>query len=161
MLSEKTLTELKLYVKRSMTQDLIYIKESAVYLETQIEEIKDYIDHHRKPTFQQKLFHFIDQRGVSDSTVYNKAWLDRRHFSKIRSDPNYRISKNNAIALAFALELSLSEAEELIEAAGYSLSDSTTMDLVVKFCFNNKIYDLHEVNQALDYLDEKPLTNHR
>lgn len=164
MLSEQTLTELKLYVKRSMNKDVFimeHINQNVLDSSSQIEKIKDYIDHHRKPTFQQKLFQFIDHKGVSDASIYKKAWLDRRHFSKIRSDPNYRISKNNAIALAFALELTLTEAEELLGAAGFSLSDSHTSDLVIKFCLKNKIHNLHEVNEALTFLNEKPLTNHR
>ena len=41
--------------------------------------------------------------------------------------------------------------------AGYSLSNSDTGDLVVKFCIERKIYDLIEVNEALDYFGQKLL----
>ncbi len=117
----------------------------------------DYIKKTRKPTFNQVLFGFIDKTGASDSDIYKKAGLDRRHFSKIRSNPDYRPGKNSTIALAIALELNKKEANELLTAAGYSLSESDTFDLVIRFCLEKKIYDIHNVNQALDYFSLKPL----
>lgn len=164
MLDKQTLTELKQYVKEFMDQAIFPMEPKVHYnvyeSPVQVDQVKKYVDHHRKPTFQELLFQLIDRNETSDASIYKKAWLDRRHFSKIRSNPNYRIGKNNAIALALALELTPTEAEELLDAAGFSLSDSDTSDLVIRFCLENKIYNLHDVNQALDYLNEKPLTNH-
>jgi len=103
------------------------------------------------------LFSFIDKKGVSDPDIYKKAGIDRRHFSKIRSNPDYRPGKNTVIALALALELNKKETDKLLSSAGYSLSDSDTFDLVIQFCVEKKIYDIHDVNQALDYFSLKPL----
>lgn len=165
MLNEKTLTELKRFLEinlknKSMTQIEQKIDYNIYESPLQINQMKSYVKNHRKPSFQQLLFQLIDEKGASDTDIYKKAWIDRRHFSKIRSNPNYRIGKNTAIALALALELTLASAEELLEAAGFSLSDSDTSDLIIKFCLKNKIYNLHDVNEALVYLNEKPITNH-
>ena len=120
-------------------------------------EIEDFIKNKRKPTFQEVMFRFIDKKGATDAEIYNKAGIDRRHFSKIRSNPNYKIGKNAAIALALALELNEEDTDSLLSPAGYSLSDSDTFDLVIQFCLEKKIYNIHDVNQALNFFSLKPL----
>ncbi len=158
MLDKNTLADLKDYVKLHLNKvesNIAY----KVYESVESHELMDYVTNNRKPTFQQILFHFIDQKGISDTTLYKKAWLDRRHFSKIRSNPNYQIGKNAAIALCMALELTSEEADELLHAAGFTLSNSHTNDLVIQFCLKNKIYNLNDVNEALHHLHLKPLIN--
>jgi len=98
----------------------------------------------------------IDKKGARDSDVYKKAGIDRRHFSKIRN-PAYRPGKNTVIALALALELDKKETDELLSAAGYSLSDRSISVLVILFFLEKKIYDIDAVNQALHYFSQKPL----
>ncbi len=111
----------------------------------------------RKLTFNQVLFEYIDKKNTSDIDIYKRAGIDRRHFSKIRSNLDYRPSKNTVIALALALQLDQNKAHRLLRSAGYSLSDSDTFDLVIQFCLEKKIYDIHDVNLALDYFSLKPL----
>lgn len=130
-----------------------------VYETTESDDVIDYVTHHQKPTFQEMLFQFIDQKEEDDATIYKKAGIDRRHFSKIRSNPNYQIGKNAAIAFCIALELSVADANKLLHAAGFTLSKSHTRDLVIQYCLENKIYHLQDVNEALDYLNLKPLMN--
>ncbi|MDO9535643.1 MAG: hypothetical protein Q7J85_10025 [Bacillota bacterium] len=120
-------------------------------------ELEDFIKNTRQPTFRQVLFSFIDKKGASDSDIYKRAGIDRRHFSKTRSNPDYRPGKNSVIALTMALELNKKEGDKLLSAAGYSLSESDTFDLVIQFCLAKKIYNIHDVNQALDYFSLKPL----
>ncbi|MEH7247738.1 hypothetical protein V7114_13245 [Neobacillus niacini] len=120
-------------------------------------EIEDFIKIKRQPTFHQTLFRFIDKKGVSDSDIYKRAGIDRRHFSKIRSNPEYKPKKNTVIALALALELTKKETEKLLGSSGYTLSDSETFDLVIQFCLEKKIYDFYHINQALDYFSLNPL----
>lgn len=163
MLSEKLLFELREYVENHMNMlDFPVCKsarciEESICGEIQHFDLEDFIKNNRKPTFSQILFGFIDKKGVTDSEIYKKAGIDRRHFSKIRSNPEYKIGKNTAIALTLALELNRNEADELLSAAGYTLSDNDTFDLVIQFCIKKKIYDINNVNQALDYFSLKPL----
>ena len=108
----------------------------------------------KQPSFADNLFAAIDQKQLKDSTVYKRADIDRRLFSKIRSDENYHPSKPTAIKLCLALELTLSEAERLLETAGYCLSLSDTGDLIIRYCFEKGIFRLIEVNEALDYFGQ-------
>lgn len=101
-------------------------------------------------TFSQRLLRMIDERGMSDSEVYNKAYVDRRHFSKIRKDINYTPNKKTVLAFSIALELSLDEAKDLLNSAGYALSRSSKTDIIVAYFLQNKIYDMFEINEILD-----------
>lgn len=98
----------------------------------------------------------IDDRDTKDASIYTKAGIDRRHFSKMRN-PNYHPSKKTVVALALALHLNKKEADSPLEAAGYALSESDTFDLVIRFCLEKRIYDIHDVDMALDYFSLKPL----
>lgn len=140
-----------------------HLKESKrktadkIYESMESDELMDYVSNRQEPTFQQLLFQLIDQKAASDAVIYKKAGIDRRHFSKIRSNPDYKIGKNTAIALCMALELSLEEANKLLQAAGFTLSNSHTSDLVIQFCLQQQIYNLQDVNEALDHLNAKPI----
>jgi hypothetical protein len=164
MLDRKILEELQKYVERNLVYILYEksvgrIEEQDFVLESISPiEIETFIAQKRKPTLQKVLFNFIDKKGAaSDAEIYKKAGIDRRHFSKIRSNPEYRPSKNTVLALALALELSKKETDKLLSSAGYSLSDSETFDLVIQFCIERKIYEIEQVNYALDYFSQKPL----
>lgn len=109
----------------------------------------------KEPSFCEKLFEIIDAKGLKDSRVYNKADMDRRLFSKIRSDLEYHPSKNTAIRLCLALELNIAETEDILERAGYCLSLSDTTDLVIRYCIEHKIFDIISVNEAIDYFSGK------
>ena len=164
MLSNEILLEMQEYVQNHLITITFDVCESFKYSETRVFEdiqtieLEDFIKTNRKPTLNQVLFSFIDKKEVSDIEIYKKAGIDRRHFSKIRSNPNYRPRKNTTIALALALELNKNDTEKLLSSAGYSLSDSETSDLVIQFCLKKKIYDIDLVNQALDYFSLKPLS---
>ena len=100
--------------------------------------------------FQKLLFKYIDDRGLKDSDVYNKANIDRRLFSKIRSDEDYHPSKETIISLATSLELNINELEELLDSASYSLPKNNKFDLIIRFCFLEKIYNIIDINNLLD-----------
>lgn len=101
-------------------------------------------------TFSQRLLRMIDERGLTDSEAYTKAYVDRRHFSKIRKDVNYVPNKKTVLAFTIALELSLDEAKDLLGSAGFALSRSSKTDIIVAYFLQNKIYDMFEINDVLD-----------
>ena len=108
-------------------------------------------------TFSEALLRLIDERQEDDVSVYKRANLSRKHFSKIRSDKNYQVSKNTAMALGIALRLNLDEFNDLLEKAGYTLSSSYEMDMIIKYFIERKTYDLFEINATLFEFIQKTL----
>ena len=100
------------------------------------------------------LFRMIDSKGLTDPEVYKKANLDRKLFSKIRSNKNYNPTKKTAIAFAIALGLNLDETTDLLRRAGLSLSPSNHFDIIVKYCIEHGITNIHEVNCILFEFDQ-------
>lgn len=109
---------------------------------------------HMDRTFQEHLFWLIDHRGMTDPEVYKKANIDRKHFSKIRSDINYSPSKKTALALAIALELNMDETIDLLGRAGLALSPSIRFDKIISYCIEHGNYDIYEINNVLFKYDQ-------
>ncbi len=110
-------------------------------------------------SWRSMLFRCIDERQLSDPAVYRKANIDRRLFSKIRSNENYQASKPTVLALALALELPREEIDELLMKAGYALSDSNTFDLIIAYFIDRGEYDVMKINEALFSFDQSLLGN--
>ncbi len=104
--------------------------------------------------FSRTLLKLIDQKGMTDVQCYKKANIDRKLFSKIRSDPAYKPSKTTAIALALALELSLPETQALLGRAGYTLSHSFLFDIIVEACIRKGVFNVLDVNELLFAYDQ-------
>ena len=109
---------------------------------------------HVGETFQERLLRLIDERELTDTAVYKRANLDRKLFSKIRCNPDYRPRKRTAVALAIALELNLDETVDLLSRAELALSPSSKFDLILQFCIENRIYDTFEINALLFQYDQ-------
>ena len=158
MLSKELLDELDLRIKlcrlskENYSHDVIACK-CCIELSGLDERLAE-VD---EETFAEYLLRFMDERGANPVEVYKRANLDRRFLSKLRTNRKYKPHKRTLIAIAFGLELSLDEAENLLDRAGYSFSPYDEADVIAKFFFEQNIHDLFEVNEALYRYDCKTL----
>lgn len=128
----------------NLTKDagIVFSKKETFTLDQLMEEVGE--------SFHDMLFLKIDTSGMTDVEVYKRANIDRKLFSKIRSNPAYHPRKQTVLALAIALKLSIEETIDLLARAEYALSPGNKGDLIVKYFIERGVYDIMTINFALD-----------
>ncbi len=136
-------------MRRQNLADECVMYECPVEEAASLNELLEQVDE----GFSQTLLRMIDEKHMTDAECYKRANIDRRLFSKIRNNPDYRPGKSTVLAFAVALRLTLAETRTLLERAGFALSHSSRMDIVVEYCIRTGHYDVIEINQILFELD--------
>ena len=108
-------------------------------------------------SFALKLIKLIDAKGISDVECYKKANVSKQTWHKLMTDKHYKPNKKTAISFAIALELSLDETQKLLSSVGFVLSDSSIFDIIIKYCLENEIYNVFEIDSVLFKYDQETL----
>lgn len=135
----------------AFSEESAFFEETAILAEPQnLEDILQDLD----AGFSETLLQLIDRTGKKDSDIYKKANVDRKLFSKIRNNMDYKPSKATALAFAIALELTLEETKDFLARAGFALSHSSKFDVIVEYFIINRNYDIFELNEVLFAFDQ-------
>ena len=116
-----------------------------------------YLSRAREKTFADQLSEYIEASSLKNADIYKAAGIDRRLFSKIQIDREYKPSKDTCVSLALAMNLEEEKAKDLLAKAGYALSHSSKRDLILEFFFRARQFDIDTVNAVLEKLGEKTL----
>ena len=131
----------------------IFGKKERKVLEEECDEysnINDILDAFEDTeTFTEALLRIIKEKNLIEADVYNRVFMDRKLFNKIRNDRTYQPSKRTAILLSIALHLSVSETQEFLEKAGFALTHTSKTDIIIEFFMMRGNYDVIEINAAL------------
>lgn len=131
---------------------------SIGYFDFHRTECEAFINENEISKFPQTLMNYEREKEVEGASLYKRAQVDRKHYSKIINSKCHP-SKNTVLRLLIALELDENQAEILLNSAGFSLSKSSKIDLIIRFCIRNNFFDLDEIDNEIYDLTHTSIKN--
>lgn len=121
-------------------------EEALVQLEGKLRERLT----HMSDTFSEYLLYLIHSKGMENADVYKRAIVDKKTFSKIKSNPDYHPQKITALCLCVGARLNLDETKDLLARAGYALSPCDMTDIIFSFFIEHKHFDIIDIDIQLE-----------
>lgn len=132
----------KLLSSESVPDDEAFWEEKESALKERMKHLSD--------TFQQYLLYLIEQKGMTNAEVYNRAFITKQLFSKIKQNPYYHPDKVTALRLCVGAKLNLDETKDLLARAGYALSPCDRRDIIFSYFIEKEVYDIVDIDIALE-----------
>lgn len=108
-------------------------------------------------TFPMVLQKYVELKGIKKhSAMCRKIGMKPDTFSAILRGKYKEVKKENVLKICIGLELRTDEAEELLDSAGFSLSNAIMTDVVIKAFLRNRIYSVVAINAEL-YENNAPM----
>ena len=121
------------------------------------DEMQDKIDNglnerlkHLTDSFSEYLMYLIESKGMKNADVYNRSLVDKRTFSKIKSNSEAHPKKLTVLCLCVGARLNLDETKDLLARAGYALSPCDKTDVIFSFFIEQGYYDMIEISIRLE-----------
>ena len=96
---------------------------------------------------------YIDDHYVAQNDEGYQFDRRRRESAERRR----RLEEDTALAFAVGLHLSEDETIDLLKSAGYAFSDGSKRDWIVRYCLEQKIYNINHVNTLLFQWNQEQL----
>ena len=104
--------------------------------------------------FAVTLMKLMDKKHMTEVECYKRANVSKQTWYKILNDKNYKPSKNTVIAFAISLKLDYQETQGLLSTVGFTLSNSSEFDIIIRYFIVRKIYDIMIINETLFEFDQ-------
>ena len=93
---------------------------------------------------------FLNKKGLDkDAIVYELSKIPPSTFNRLINNHNSIPKKEILFKIGIILNLTLDEMTELLESAGYAFNPSDKRDIVVKKCFEKKVFNIIDINNCL------------
>lgn len=160
--NKNLINDLSLFIEKNIViiESRPLMARSASFSLDSDNDLNEFLNKSTDETFTESILKLIDEKGEKDSDVYKRAGMDRKHFSKIRSDKYYRPKRDTVMKLALSLKLDENETICLLSKCGYAFNYSDKTDLAVIYFIRNGVYDLSYVNETLSALSLRTLNSY-
>lgn len=107
-------------------------------------------------TFPELVNDYMGKKGMGPKDVYQNANLSRQDFSRV-TKPGAKPKRETIYSVAIGLQASWEETTKLLSSVGYAFRKNSKFDVILRYCIQNKMYEISRINEALYSYGQKTL----